>query len=612
MLGNQICHTELEWIMQNSNEHTGDSGDKLKQNLEKLEDLNRRFLAALSKGKPADPRMQGPGEEFYAKAATAGVHDAINNPAKLLERQVGYWGKSLQLWMDAQGATGKSTGEQSQQTGKRDRRFRNELWDTHPYFRLLKEQYLLNSEAFSSAVREVEGLDAKDKSRLEFFARQFIDMMSPSNFLGSNPEALTRAVDTEGESLVRGLENLVADLERNDGELSITLSDPEAFKVGGNLATTEGSVVFRNRLFELIQYGPRTEEVRRIPLLIIPPWINKYYILDLKPENSFIRWAVEQGLTVFVVSWINPGPELRDVGMEAYAEEGCMAAIREVLAITGEEQVNAVGYCIGGTLLALVLAYMAKTGDKSVRSATFLTTLTDFEDIGELSVFVQDDFLNAIEQEVEAKGYLPSIHMSRTFSYMRANDLVYGPAIRSYMMGEPPPAFDLLYWNGDSTNLPAQMSVEYLRGLCLNNQFSKGGFRLLGETVSLADVRHPLMAVACEADHIAVWRSSFVGIQRMRSRSKTFVLSQSGHIAGIINPAEGGKYGHYTNSGNAATPDEWLSQADLTEGSWWPRWGDWVARRSGGWIPARVAGGPLNPVLCPAPGKYVKGSEVAG
>lgn len=594
--------------MRKSQDSSGDAGEKLKRNLARIEDLNRRFVEALSRSKPDDPGMLGPGEGFYAKAASAGLHDAIANPARLLERQVGHWSKSLKLWMDAQAEVEEGGDAPQRDSGGGDRRFRDDLWDAHPYFRLVKDQYLLNSELISSAVREVEGLDERDRSRLEFFARQFVDMMSPANFLGTNPEALARAVETEGESLVRGLENLVADLERNDGELSITLSDPDAFKVGGNLATTEGSVVFRNRLFELIQYAPRTEEVKRTPLLIVPPWINKYYILDLKPRNSFIRWAVDQGLTVFVVSWINPGPELRDVGMDAYAEEGCLTAVREVLALTGESQVNAVGYCIGGTLLALVLAYMSRTGDKSVRSATFLTTLTDFEDIGELSVFVQDDFLAAIEREVEQKGYLPSVRMSRTFSYMRANDLIYGPAIRSYMMGEPPPAFDLLYWNGDSTNLPARMTIEYLRGLCLDNEFSKGRFRLLGKTVSLSDVRHPLFAVACETDHIAVWRSSLAGVQMMRSRSKTFVLSQSGHIAGIINPADGGKYGHYTHSGTQVSADEWLSQSELTEGSWWTRWGDWIGRRSGGRVPARTPGDQGNSVLCAAPGTYVKGS----
>ena len=594
--------------MPNMQDDAADAGERLQQNIDRLEDLNQRLVSALSKKKPMNPDMQGPGGEFYSKAAAASMYDAVSNPQKLLERQVGYWGKSLKLWMEMQNSASGSESDTPEVQGKEDKRFRGDLWKSNPFFKLVKDQYLLNSEAISSAVREIEGLEDKDKSRLEFFTRQIVDMLSPANFVGTNPEVLAKAVETEGESLVRGLENLVADLERNDGELTITLADPDAFSVGENLATTEGAVVYRNRLFELIQYAPRTEKVRRAPLLIVPPWINKYYVLDLKPENSFIRWAVDQGLTVFVVSWINPGPDLRDVGMDTYAEEGCLAAVREVLAATGEKQLNAVGYCIGGTLLSLVLAYMAKTGDKRVRSATLLTTLTDFSNIGDLSVFVQEDFLRAIEQEVAERGYLPSVCMARTFSYMRANDLVYGPAIRSYMMGEPPPAFDLLYWNGDSTNLPARMTVEYLRNLCLNDEFSNGRTRLLGESVTISDVRHPLMAIACESDHIAVWRSSFAGVQKMRGRNKTFVLSQSGHIAGIINPADCGKYGHYTSDGTSGSADEWLSNAEFTQGSWWTRWADWVGRRSGAWLPAREAGGPENPVLCSAPGTYVRGS----
>ena len=592
--------------MQESAGPAGDAGDQFRQNLERIEALNQRLLAALAKGKPVEGDMQGPGNEFYAKAATATVHDAIANPGRMLERQVGYWSKSLKLWMEAQQSSQGEAEEGGKDTRKSDRRFRNELWETNPYFRLIKEQYLLNSEAITSAVREMEGLGDQDKARLEFFARQIVDMMSPSNFLGTNPEVLAKAVETEGKSLVRGLENLVTDLERNDGELSITLADPDAFQVGGNLATAPGGVVYRNRLFELIQFAPSTEQVKRTPLLIIPPWINKYYILDLKPENSFIRWAVAQGFTVFVVSWVNPGPEHREVGMEAYADEGLMEAVRQVLAVTGEKQVNAVGYCIGGTLLAMVLAYMAKKGDKSIRSATFLTTLTDFTDIGELSVFVQDDFLQGIEREVAEKGYLPSKYMSRTFSFMRANDLVYGPAIRSYMLGEAPPAFDLLFWNGDSTNLPARMTVEYLRGLCLNNGFADGGVELLGETVSVSDIRHPLMAIACESDHIAVWRSSYQGVRKMGSRDKTFVLSQSGHIAGIVNPEEGGKYGHYTSNSLSGDPESWLSEAEFLPQSWWQRWSKWVGRRSGGMVPARELGDADHPVLCDAPGSYVR------
>ncbi len=487
----------------------------------------------------------------------------------------------------------------------KDRRFSNELWDTHPYFNYIKQQYLFSSEAIQQAVADLDHIDPKEKKRIEYFSRQIMDMFSPSNFLGTNPEALKRAAETEGQSLVDGLENLVRDIESNDGDLLVTLADPEAFSVGENIAATEGSVVYRNRLFELIQYAPKTEKVHKTPLIIFPPWINKFYILDLKPKNSLINWIVEQGYTLFVVSWKNPDPSYRDVGLSDYVEDGFLEAFSQVKEITGEKQVNAVGYCIAGTTLSLTLALMNKRGDKTVKSATFFTTLTDFSDQGEVGVFLSDDFIDGIEREVKEKGVLQSFFMSRTFSFLRSNDLVYGPAIRSYMMGETPPAFDLLFWNGDGTNLPAKMSVEYLRGLCQGNRFAEGGFEVCGETVHINEVKVPLCAIACETDHIAAWISSYEGVRQMGGRSKTFILSESGHIAGIVNPPTKQKYGHYTNgdwSGDAAT---WKAGAEYHEGSWWPRWGEWLAGRSGAKTDARVPGESTHEILGPAPGTYV-------
>lgn len=579
--------------------------NRLGENLAKIDELSKRFLGALSRREPPKPGLMGPGQDFYMKAMSAYVSDTLADPAKIMAQQVSYWGKSLQLWIDAQQALSGGGEGMPEGGGSQDGRFKSELWDAHPYFRLVKEQYLANSEAIARAVDEMEGLEDREKRRVEFFARQITEMLSPANFLGTNPEALARAVETEGESLVKGLENLVGDLERNDGELVVTLSDPDAFKVGEDLASTKGSVVFRNQLFELIRYAPRTESVYRLPLVIIPPWINKFYILDLRPENSFIKWAVEQGFTVFVVSWVNPGPELKDAGIDTYASDGCMAAFREVLRITGEKRLNAIGYCIGGTLLAAVLAYMGRTRDNTVRAAAFFTTLTDFSDTGELSVFLTDDFIDSIEAEVAEKGVLRSIFMSRAFSFMRASDLVYRPAVRSYMMGEPPPAFDLLYWNGDSTNLPARMTMEYLRGLCCDNEFAKGEFSLMGKTVGIADVKKPLMAVACETDHIADWRNSFKGIGMMGSRDKTFVLSQSGHIAGIINPPAKDKYGHYTCADLSLDSGAWKEAAEFQAGSWWLRWSDWMAKRSGAKVPADRSAAPGADAIGPAPGTYV-------
>jgi polyhydroxyalkanoate synthase len=578
---------------------------QLNANLARVEELSQRLVQALGRHRPVRPALQGPGQDLYMKAAAAYIAEMMANPSKIIEHQIGYWGKSLKHYVEAQQKLVQGKLEAPEDRSPKDRRFSNPLWETHPYFNYIKQQYLFSSEAIQQAVSDLEGLDEKERKRLEYFSRQIMDMFSPANFLGTNPEALAKAVETEGESLVRGLENLVRDIEANDGDVLVTLADKDAFHVGENLATTEGSVVWRNRMLELIQYAPKTETVHRTPLIIFPPWINKFYILDLKPQNSLVRWIVEQGYTLFVVSWKNPDASYRDVGMGDYIEEGYLAAIEEVKRITGEDQVNAIGYCIAGTTLALTLALMEKRKDKSIKSATFFTTLTDFSDQGEVGVFLSDDFVDGIEREVEEKGYLSSFFMSRTFSYLRSNDLIYGPAIRSYMMGEAPPAFDLLYWNGDSTNLPAKMSVEYLRGLCQADRFAQGGFEILGETLRIADVKVPLCAVACETDHIAAWKASYEGVRAMGSKSKTFILSESGHIAGIVNPPTKRKYGHYTNEDLSLSSDGWLKAAEFHEGSWWPRWEEWLAKRSGAQVPARVPGAGGRDILAPAPGTYV-------
>src|SRR5690606_26832879 len=510
--------------------------DKLNANIARIEELTQRLVQALShKGTP-NPEVEAPGPEFFAKAAAAYWAEMLDNPGKLIEQQVSYWGKALRHYVEAQHALAQGRLEPPSDRSPKDRRFANPLWHTHPYFNFLKQQYLFNVEALESAVAELQDVTPLERRRIEFFTRQIIDMMAPTNFLATNPDALERALETEGESLVRGLENLVRDIELHRGELLVTLADRDAFTVGENIGTTEGSVVFRNRMIELIQYEPTTEKVRERPLLIFPPWINKFYILDLKPANSLIKWVVDQGYTLFVVSWKNPDASYADVGMDDYVEEGYLAAIREVKAITGQDRINAVGYCIAGTTLALTLALMRKRGDRSVGSATFFTTLTDFADPGEIGVFLNDDFVDGIEREVAKKGYLDKFFMGRTFSFLRSNDLIYGPAIKSYMMGERPPAFDLLYWNGDGTNLPARMAMEYLRSLCQANRFATGSFEICGEPVSIHDVHVPVCAIACETDHIAPWRASYAGVREFGAKDKTFILAESGHIAGIVNP----------------------------------------------------------------------------
>lgn len=577
----------------------------LEANLAKVEDLSQRFMTALSKRNPANAQLNGPDQDVFVQAATSYWSSMMQDPAKLFENQLEFWGNSVKHYLEASQALAKGKLEAPEDHTPTDRRFSNPLWQTHPYFNYVKQQYMMNATAMRQAVANVEGLSQTDRTRLDYFAQQIIDMMSPTNFLGTNPDALERAVETEGASLVKGLENLVADLEANNGEMLVRLADDNAFELGRNVATTPGQVVFRNHVLELIQYTPTTEQVHATPLLIFPPWINKFYVLDLKEQNSLIKWITDQGYTLFVVSWFNPRPEDKDFGMEDYIEQGYLEALRVVKEITGEKQVNAVGYCIAGTTLHLTLALLKKRGDKSIKSATFFTALTDFDEQGEFTPFLQNDFVDGIEAEVQAQGILRSFIMGRTMSFLRSNDLIYGPAIKSYMMGEAPPAFDLLYWNGDGSNLPGKMVMQYLRALCQRNDFVTRGYKILGETLHVRDVDVPLMSITCETDHIARWKDCYRGFQQTGAKNKTFIVSQSGHIAGIVNPPSKKKYGHFTNDDLGLEADDWMSQSNFHEGSWWPRWEAWLKKRSGKMVPARQPGDSSYPALEAAPGSYV-------
>ena len=578
---------------------------RMAQNLKKVEELSKRLTRVMSQREGHQPALDGPNQQLFAKAAQSYWAEAMTNPARLMEHQMGYWTKSVAHFVEAQQALAKGGLAPVEGEAPTDKRFANPLWQTHPYFNFIKQQYLINAEALRQAVEDAQDMDPAEKKRLVYFSQQIIAMMSPTNFLATNPDVLERAVETEGESLVKGLENLIADLEANNGELVVKLADDSAFELGRNIATTPGKVVFRNRMFELIQYTPSTEEVHKTPLLIFPPWINKFYILDLKAQNSLVKWLVDQGHTLFVVSWVNPDVSYAQIGMEDYVEEGYLAAIEEVKAITDEKRVNVVGYCIAGTTLALTLSLLKKRSDTSIKSATFFTALTDFSDQGEFQPFLTNDFIDGIEAETADKGILPSVVMARTFSFLRSNDLVYGPAVRSYMMGETPPAFDLLYWNGDGANLPGQMAMQYLRGLCQRNELAEGGYKLLGERLTLDDIEVPLCAVACETDHIAPWKDCYRGVQQMGSKDKTFIMAQSGHIAGIVNPPSRNKYGHYVNGDLSQDYAAWREAATYHEGSWWPRWGKWLVKRAGAMIPARFPGDDGREVLGDAPGAYV-------
>ena len=579
--------------------------ERMEENLRKVEALGARLSQIMVGRDTHQASLDGPNQELFAKAAASYWTEAVQNPAKMIEQQVSYWSKSVGHFMEAQQALAKGKLAAPEDTSPEDRRFANPLWKSHPYFNFVKQQYQINAEALGQAVDHVADLAPHEKKRLQYFSRQIIDMMSPTNFLATNPDALERAVATEGESLIRGLENLIADLEANNGELIVRLADESAFELGRNIATSPGKVVYRNKLFELNQYSPSTEKVDATPIVIFPPWINKFYILDLKAQNSLVKWIVDQGYTLFMVSWVNPDQSHRDIGMGDYIEDGFLTAIREVKEITAQEQVHAVGYCIAGTTLSLTLSLMKQRGDTSVKSATFFTALTDFSDQGEFQPFLTDDFIDGIEAETKDKGILPSVIMARTFSFLRSNDLVYGPAIKSYMLGDTPPAFDLLYWNGDGANLPQRMAMEYLRGLCQQNKLVEGGFELLGHRLKLEDIDVPLIAIGCETDHIAPWKDSYRGVRMMGSADKTFVMTQSGHIAGIVNPPSKGKYGHYTNDNLSLDHEDWLEGAKFHEGSWWPRWGAWLENRSDGKVDARIPGEKGRDTLGEAPGTYV-------
>ncbi|APG47236.1 class I poly(R)-hydroxyalkanoic acid synthase [Phaeobacter porticola] len=584
--------------------------ERIKKNMEQVEQLSKRLMDVLAQKKSHPTSLDGPNQELFARAATAYWSEMAKNPAKLLENQVSYWGQAVVNFAEAQTLFAKSLeGEGPKvmdEPKPADRRFGNPMWQSNPYFHYIKQQYLTNAETIRNAVAEVEDLDELDKRRLGYFADQIVQMMAPTNFLATNPDALEKAVETEGQSLINGLENLVADLEANDGELVVRLADESAFEIGRNIATTPGEVVFRNEMMELIQYRPTTETVHEIPIVLFPPWINKFYILDLKAQNSLIKWVTEQGYTLFVVSWLNPGPEQAELGLEDYVDKGFLTAIEAAKSICKVKQVNAVGYCIAGTTLCLTLSLLKQRGDTSVKSATFFTALTDFSDQGEFTPFLQNDFIDGIEEEITNNGLLRSYIMARTFSFLRSNDLVYGPAIRSYMMGETPPAFDLLYWNGDGANLPGRMAMQYLRGLCQRNEFVRDGFELMGHTLHVRDVTVPVMAITCETDHIARWKDCYRGVQQMGSRSKTFVVAQSGHIAGIVNPPSRNKYGHYTNTDLKGDADAWMEAASFHEGSWWPRWEGWLSKRSGKQVEARDPGDSQHSPLTPAPGDYVR------
>lgn len=529
----------------------------------------------------------------------------LRDPAALVRSQIDFWQDYLRLWhATSMRALGHEV-EPVVSPDPADRRFRDPAWNDHPLFDFVKQSYLLTSRYILELVARSDGLDAKTQQKVEFYTRQFVDALAPSNFIATNPEVLRATLESRGENLLRGLKNMLDDLERGKGRLAIRMTDTEAFEVGRNIATTPGKVVYRTELAELIQYSPTTDVVHKRPLLIIPPWINKYYILDLQPKNSFIRYAVGQGFTVFVLSWVNPDERLAHKTFEDYMREGPLAALDAIEQATGEPDVTAIGYCLGGTLLAATLARNAAKRDKRIKAATFFTTLVDFSEPGELGVFIDEEQLQALEALMARRGYLDGAEMATTFNMLRANDLIWSFVVNNYLLGKDPFPFDLLYWNSDSTRMPAAMHSFYLRRFYLENRLVQpGGVELDGVPIDLRKIKLPVYWVSTKEDHIAPWKSTYAATQLYKGE-RNFVLAGSGHIAGIINPPTSTKYGYWTNPELPPDPEEWLSGAEYHEGSWWPHWAAWNARHAGPMVPARhPERGGLKP-LADAPGSYV-------
>ena len=607
----------------------------------RITEQSQRIMQTFIERQANSPREFNPLEPaVVSKAYQALWQQMLTDPRRLVEAQVSLWQDYAKLW---ENTARRLAGEEvapavTPEPG--DRRFKDDAWTENPLYDHIKQSYLLASKFMLSTVRETEGLDAHTAHKVDFYTRQFIDALAPTNFAMTNPEVARCTVETGGENLVQGLSNMLEDLERGQGRLRIRMTDPEKFRLGENVAVTPGKVVFENDLMQLLQYTPATETVRKRPLLIVPPWINKYYILDLRPKNSFIRWTVDQGHTVFVISWVNPDERLAEKTMDDYLLEGPVAALDAIGKATGESEINAIGYCLGGTLLAATLAYLkarnaGEAGEPAgpadvaetaqvvepskapeaariatdqrpvIASATFFTTMVDFEEPGELGVFIDEEQLALVEESMEETGYFDGAKMAEAFNLLRANDLIWSFVINNYLMGRDPFPFDLLYWNSDSTRMPRAMHSAYLRDMYQHNRLREpGGITLDGVPIDLTTIDVPVYILSTREDHIAPWKSTYAATRLYRGPIR-FVLAMSGHIAGVVNPPSANKYGHFTGD-LADTPEAWLEAAAAHDGSWWPDWDAWVSEHCDGETAPREPGAGALPVIEDAPGRYVK------
>ncbi|RPE97475.1 polyhydroxyalkanoate synthase [Vibrio crassostreae] len=574
--------------------------------LVKLQQTNQQWWENFEQNKEAaqSPLNQAMQELNFDDASKI-FEQAANQPAVLLQLQSQWWEQQLKIWQNAalMGNTESVISE-----GRSDKRFIDEAWKNDPFYSFIKQSYLLFSKSYIDTINSIEGIDEKTKERVAFFSRQAINALSPSNFIATNPELMKLTLERNGENLLDGLEQLQADVEASADILKIRMTNNNAFRLGVDVANTEGDVVFQNELFELIQYYPKTPQVNATPLLIVPPFINKYYILDLREKNSMVRWLLEQGHSVFMMSWRNPSEAQKDQEFGDYVTEGVVKAVAAIEDITGKEQINAAGYCIGGTVLASTVAYYAaKRMKKRIKTATFFTTLLDFSQPGEVGAYINETIINAIEKQNDAKGYMDGRSLSVTFSLLRENSLYWNYYIDNYLKGSSPMEFDLLYWNSDSTNVAAKCHNFLLRELYLENKLVQDkGVKVGGVWIDLNKIKIPSYFISAKEDHIALWQGTYRGALNTGG-NKTFVLGESGHIAGIVNYPDKKKYGFWLNDNLDDSADEWLSNATHNEGSWWTHWNQWLQGfETEEKIEPFNQGSELNPVIGKAPGNYVK------
>jgi polyhydroxyalkanoate synthase subunit PhaC len=551
--------------------------------------------------------ISAPADELgIAQAFMDMMAKMLANPYKLAQAQMNLVWDYFSLWQHSMLRFAGMDAAPIATPAKDDKRFKDEQWEEHFLFDFIKQSYLITARHIHDSVRDVQGMDEHTEKKVNFFTRQFIDALSPSNFALTNPEVFRETLKSNGQNLVKGFNNLLRDIEQGDGSLRIKMTDTNAFELGKNVATTPGKVVFQNELMQLLQFNPTTKEQFKRPLLIFPPWINKYYILDLREKNSFIKWATDQGHSVFVMSWVNPDEHLAMKSFEDYLIEAALVAVDKVCEQTGESTINAAGYCLGGTLLGSTLAYMAAKKDKRIASATFFTTMLDFSIPGELGVFIDEQQVASLEKKMQERGFLEGTEMAGTFNMLRSNDLIWSFVVNNYLMGKDPFPFDLLFWNSDSTRMPYAMHSFYLRNMYMKNLLKEpGGITLDGVAIDLGKIKTPTYFISAIEDHIAPWKSTYLGAQRFAGPVR-FVLGGSGHIAGIVNPPAANKYGFWRNDKLPDEAEEWLQGATQHPGSWWTDWQEWVTAQSATMVPARnPAKGKLK-VLDDAPGSFAK------